>query len=156
MHEGRSKFVQEILAEQTETPRNGDASDKEWQKVQAFTLRAELGDGRGVEGFPWAHYGGYRWTDEGEKEVLTLLFGGRALRIEGYNLRILLREIDDGRRRLIKAMSEPEAKLALYGGEREKALITGVKAYPDFEEIVREIKGEDDDKHRHVRRAAGR
>jgi hypothetical protein len=35
-------------------------------------------------------------------------------------------------------------------------VIASVKTYPDFEEILREIKGDDDDKNRHTKRATGR
>jgi len=45
------------ILEPEETP--SDASDKEWQKVPAFSLRVELSNGQGVEGFAWAHYAGY-------------------------------------------------------------------------------------------------
>jgi hypothetical protein len=31
-----------------------------------------------------------------------------------------------------------------------------VRSYPDFEEILKEIKGEDDDKQQHTKRFAGR
>ena len=147
----RSRALSRIL--ETEEPTPSDASDKEWQKVPAFSLRVELSHGRGVEGFAWAHYAGYQWSDAGEKEKLTLVFGPRALVLTGYNLRSLLREIDDGRRRTIRQVSDSEAKLAINEGEKDKALVTEIACLPAFDEIVNEIKGED---HGHKGGHAGR
>lgn len=72
------------------------------------------------------------------------MFGPRALVLTGYNLRSLLREIDDGRRRTIRQLSESEAKLAIHEGEKDKPLVTEIACLPAFDEIVNEIKGEDD------------
>jgi len=39
---------------------------------------------------------------------------------------------------------------------REKPVVSRVSVKPDFEKILKEIKGEDDDKSQHFRRIAGR
>jgi hypothetical protein len=53
-------------------------SDKEQEKsytherqiaAQAFNLHVEKRGGRDTEGFPWSHYGGCRWTDDGPNET---------------------------------------------------------------------------------------
>jgi hypothetical protein len=160
MHDQRSRSLEKILggmAGAEEFPIS-DVSDKERQHVQAFSLRVDSRDGRAVEGFAWAHYSGYRLVDnEDGSETLALAFGQRAVVVHGYNLRIILREIDEGRRRRIKPKPEAEIKLALHSGEKEKELISRVECLPAFDKILSEIKGEEDnDKHSHTRRAAGR
>ena len=52
--------------------------------------------GARAEGFAWSHYAGYQWTDEGERERLVVIFGGRAVEIEGHNLGVLITEIREG------------------------------------------------------------
>lgn len=160
MHDVRSPALEKILGRMDgkEDAQIPDVSDKERQNVQAFSLRVDSGDGRTVEGFAWAHYSGYRLLDnEDGSETLALAFGQRAVVIYGYNLRMILREIDEGRRRRIKARPQAEIKLALSSGEKEKELISRVECLPAFDKILSEIKGEeDDDKHRYARRAAGR
>ena len=48
------------------------------------------------EGFPWSHYAAYQWTDDGARETLVVLFGTRAIEIEGHNLGVLVAEIREG------------------------------------------------------------
>jgi hypothetical protein len=138
-------FAEELLKDRPGAgAANDDVSDKERQiGAQAFTLRVKYSDNRRIEGFPWSHYTGYQWTDEeGAKERLTLMFGARAVVIEGYRLRNLLREIDDGRRRHLIELTDTEMNQAVNAPEENDAVIASVKSYPDFEEIFRDIKGE--------------
>lgn len=137
-------FAETLLRDQRDVPANDDASDRERQLgAQAFTLRVKYSDNRRIEGFPWAHYTGYQWSDDADaKERLTLMFGARAIVIEGYRLRNLLREIDDGRRRHLVELGETEARLAAQKPEENDAVIASVKSFPDFEEMLKEIKGE--------------
>jgi hypothetical protein len=130
-------FAQALMKEQP------PANDTERQiGIQAFTLRVKYSNGRRVEGFSWHHYAGYEWDGEGEKEKLTLLFGMRAVVVEGYRLQNLLREIDDGRRRTLKEMSDTEARLALNTPEENEPVITRITAEPSFLEVIKELKGE--------------
>jgi hypothetical protein len=127
--------------------REGDDVDKERQHgITAFTLRVKYRNGRRIEAFAWSHYAGYQWTALADgQERLTLLFGTRAVIIEGCRLESLLREINEGRRRTIAEMTEPEARLALAEGERDKPVVSRISVKPDFEEIVKEIAGEEHD-----------
>ena len=61
--------------------------------AQAFNLHVERRDGRRTEGFAWSHYVGYQWTDEGSHERLVLVFGMRAVEIDGHNLGVLVAKI---------------------------------------------------------------
>lgn len=112
--------------------------------AQSFNLHVEKRDGRHAEGFAWSHYVGYRWTDDGEKERLIVLFGMRAVEVEGHNLGVLVGEIREGQLNRIQEMTTAKAQL-LEAGEDVEPVITSVKMYPDFEEVLKELKGEEKD-----------
>jgi hypothetical protein len=124
-----------------------DDVDKERQHgITAFTLRVKYRNGRRIEAFAWSHYAGYQWAALADgQERLTLMFGTRAVIVEGQGLQNLLREINEGRRRTITEMTEPEARLVLAEGEGDKAVVSRITVKPDFEEIVKEIAGEEHD-----------
>ena len=156
MPETRSKTLNRIL-ERNEAATGEQAYTKERQHTaQAFNLHVERRDGRQAEGFAWSHYAGYRWTDEGERERLVVIFGGRAVEIEGHNLGVLVTEIREGQLNSIRELVSREATLMANQDKDGGPVISSVRFYPDFDEVLKEIKGEDDDKSHHVRRVAGR
>jgi hypothetical protein len=120
--------------------------------AQAFTLHVEWKDGRHTEGFAWAHYSGYRWLDIGDCEKLLLIFGPRALEIEGHNLGVLVTEIRDGQLNSIREMPTVQQKLLGQSNEENQPIISAVRAYPDIEDILKQIKGDDDDEVGFARR----
>jgi hypothetical protein len=149
MPEAKSRFVERILEGKGD---DGKAFTSERQlTAQAFNLHVERRDGRRCEGFAWSHYNGYQWTDEGDKERLVVMFGERAIEIEGHNLSVLVGEIREGQLNSIRELSTAQATLKQANAEKEP-IITGIKSYPDFADVLRDIKGEDDDKNRHARR----
>lgn len=150
MPEAKSKFLHKLL----ETPeQEGKSFSKERQlSAQSFNLHVERRDGRRAEGFAWSHYVGYQWTDEGEREKLVVIFGERAVEIEGHNLCVLVTEIRDGQLNGIREMASGQAKLMAQGNHENEPVIASVKSYPEFDEILKEIKGEGDDNSRHARR----
>jgi len=120
--------------------------------AQAFTLHVEWKDGRHTEGFAWAHYSGYRWLDIGDHEKLLLIFGPRALEIEGHNLGVLVTEIREGQLNSIREMSTAQQKLLGQSSDENQPIISTVKAYPDIDEILKQIRGDDDDQTGFARR----
>jgi hypothetical protein len=157
MHDTKNRFVNRIL-EKGEPAAEGQPYTKERQHTaQAFNLHVERRDGRMAEGFAWSHYLGYRWSDEGDREKLVVIFGNRAVEIEGHNLGILVGQIREGQLNGIRELVSRQASLLNHDSPEDQPVIMSVKSYPDFEEIMNAIKGEeDDDKHRHTRRASGR
>ena len=152
MHEAtRSKVLDDILQ-----PRQDEKTPfgKERQHTaQAFTLHVEWKDGRHTEGFAWAHYTGYQWLDDSASEKLVLIFGPRALEIEGHNLGVLVEEIREGKLNRVRETSSSKSILLKHSGEPDEPIISAIHSYPKIEEILKEIKGEDDDdKGRHARR----
>jgi len=156
MHDTKSRFVNRIL-EKGEPGGDAQAFTKERQHTaQAFNLHVERRDGRMAEGFAWSHYIGYRWSDEGDREKLVVIFGNRAVEIVGHRLGILVGQIREGQLNGIRELVSRQASLLEQESPEDQPVIISVKSYPDFEEILSAIKGEDDDKHRHARRASGR
>jgi len=155
MPDTRSRFANRIL-DKTEPDADSQSYSKE-QTAQAFNLHVERRDGRMAEGFAWSHYAGYRWSDEGERERLVVIFGNRAVEIEGHKLGILVGQIREGQLSGIRELASRQATLLEHDGGGDQPVIMSVRSYPDFEEILNEIKGEeDDDKHRRTGRASGR
>jgi hypothetical protein len=150
MPESKSRFLNKILDGKGVPDDDGKAYASERQhSAQAFNLHVERRDGRHAEGFPWSYYSGYQWTDEGKSERLVVMFGERAVEIEGHNLSVLVGEIRDGQLSLIRELSTAQATLKQAGAEKEP-IITSVRSYPDFEEILNEIKGESNHEARHA------
>jgi hypothetical protein len=152
-----SKFLRRILEQEGDHPEDHDAPAATAERqltAQAYTLYVEWLDGRRSEGFPWLQYGGCRWTDDGEHETLVILFDGRAVEITGLNLRVLLPHIREGQLNSIRELPSSQRKQLEQMNPDNQAIIAGIKAYPDFEEVLREIKGaQDEQPTRHARRA---
>jgi hypothetical protein len=150
MPEAKSRFVERILEGKGDDARASFTSERQLT-AQAFNLHVERRDGRRCEGFAWSHYNGYQWTDEGDKERLVVMFGERAIEIEGHNLGVLVGEIREGQLNLIRELATAQAALKQANAGNEP-IITGIRSYPDFEEILNEIKGEGKHETRHARR----
>jgi hypothetical protein len=156
MPEGKSKFLQDLIDKKGPDTEAKSFTAERQATAQAFNLHVERRDGRRSEGFAWSHYVGYQWTDEGEHERLVVLFGARAVEIEGHHLGALIDEIREGQLNSIRELVSGKAMLMQQANPQNEPVILSVKTYPDFEEILKDIKGEDDDQHRHTKRVAGR
>lgn len=150
----KSRTLDRILDRNSGNDDEEKAFGKERQHTaQAFTLHVEWKDGRRSEGFAWAHYLGYRWADDGHNERLILIFGERALEIEGHNLGALVSEIREGKLNNIWEM--PSQQVTLFqANHSDQPVISSIQSSPDVEDILKQIKGENDhDKTGHARRA---
>jgi hypothetical protein len=154
MADTKSKFLHRIIEEKG--PDEAPFTKERQHTAQAFNLHVERKDGRRTEGFAWSHYAGYQWTDEGEHERLIVIFGSRAVEIEGHNLGVLVAEIREGQLNSIRELASRQATLLEHEKPEGAPIIASVKSYPDFDQILRDIKGEEDDKPQHVKRVAGR
>jgi hypothetical protein len=151
MPEARSTVVEKILLRDTGEDAKGFTSERQ-HSAQSFNLNVDWRDGRRKEGFAWSHYAGYRWLDDGDTEKLAVLFGERALEIEGHNLGVLVAEIRDGQLNGIKELASGQGRLLRQANPDNQPIILGVKSYPDFDDILMEIKGENNVQNRHTRR----
>lgn len=150
MHETKSRFLNKIINDGSEEKRSFGSERQ--LTAQAFNLHVEKRDGRHAEGFPWSLYGGYSWNDEGEHERLVVLFGGRAVEIEGHHLGVLINEIREGQLNLIRELTTSQGTLLAHENPNGEPVITSVKMWPDFEDMLKEIKGEDERETRHAKR----
>jgi len=145
MPEHKSKFLDKILEGKGADADAAKTFTSERQHTaQSFNLHVERRDGRRSEGFAWSHYVGYQWTDEGDHERLVVVFGMRAVEIEGWNLGVLVNEIREGQLNSIRELASGQAKLLQQGNPDNQPIITSVRSYPDFEDILKGIKGEED------------
>jgi|HubBroStandDraft_4_1064222.scaffolds.fasta_scaffold877054_1 hypothetical protein len=161
MPDARQKSFAESLLKNTARGLPDDDTEKAAIKerqhaAQAFGLRVKFKDGRHTQGFAWSHYAGYEWADEGDQEKLTLLFGARALTIEGFNLSVLIRSIDEGQLKGIKELNHAQAEVMRIENSENEPIIIRVVSDPPFQEIVKEIKGEEEDEVGHARKLRGR
>lgn len=151
MPEAKSRILHKIL-EQGGAEEQKSFSKERQLSAQAFNLHVERRDGRSAEGFAWSHYVGYQWKDEGEREKLVVIFGERAVEIEGHNLRLLLDGIREGQLNGIYELASGQSKLLAQNNPDNEPVIASVKSYPEFDEILKEIKGDGDDRQKHARR----
>lgn len=150
MPETRSRVVHKILEQSGEAAKS---YTKERQlSAQSFALHVERRDGKSAEGFSWSHYAGHHWIRDEGNEKLVVLFGQRAVEVEGHNLGVLVEGIRDGQLNGIRELSSGQAMLLRQANPDNEPIIESVKTYPEFEEILKEIKGENDDKARFARR----
>src|SRR5580698_11465938 len=146
MPEKKTRFLDTILDSKAAGGDDGKTFTSERQHTaQAFNLHVERRDGRRSEGFAWSHYAGYQWTDEGSHERLVVVFGMRAIEIEGHNLGVLVTEIREGQLNSIRELASGQAQLLQHANPDNQPVIESVRSYPDFAEILKGIKGEDDE-----------
>jgi hypothetical protein len=72
--------------------------------------------------------------------------------IEGHNLKVLVEGIRDGQLNGIRELAAAQAALLRQANPDNEPIIDSVKCYPEFDELLKEIKGENDDKGRFARR----
>jgi hypothetical protein len=148
MPEEKSRFLKDIM---DKAPLKGDG-DKSGRRrytlsgvgEQAFLLRGDYKDGRKKRGTAWSHFSDYEWEDLGDRERLTILFGGRIVTVEGHKLRVLYTAIDQGRLESFEEVISPEAQLLLNDPESD-VIVTSLDIYPAFADLIKEIKGDDKD-----------
>lgn len=120
---------------------------KEWQPAaQAFSLRLWFKDGHHCESLSWTLYSSDEWrgSNSDKPECLKILFGTRVVTVEGYNLKRLVEQIDQGH---LKSIREHDSKeVALIRSEKPadpveiKPAIVRIEIDPPFEEFARAMK----------------
>jgi len=153
MPETKSRFLNKILeSKDAEADAARSYTSERQHAAQAFNLHVERRDGRRSEGFAWSHYAGYQWTDEGDHERLIVVFGARAVEIEGRNLGVLVEEIREGQLNSVRELASGKAMLLAQANPDNDPVIASVKSYPDFDEVLKGIKGEDERETGHAGR----
>ena len=143
-----SKFLRRILEEQGDHPENHEPVPSTAERqltAQALNLLVEWLDGRRSELFPWALYSGCRWTDDSDHETLVLLFGIRAVEITGLNLKVVLPYIREGQLNGIRELASGQRRQLEQMNPENLPIIASIRVYPDFDEVLKEIKGDSDE-----------
>jgi hypothetical protein len=123
-------------------PQDTDGLTKEHQSsAQAFALSVVSKDGRRKQTFPWSMYGGHEWTDNGDKESLTAMFGERGFTVRGYRLSQLDREMSMGKRAGLRQHTSKQVE-AMLQEEGTEPIIADIEVFPAFDEMVAIMKGE--------------
>jgi hypothetical protein len=154
---------EEMLRRVTETSaapddNKGRLTREHQTNVQAFSLTVLFKDRRRRETFPWSMYGGHKWTDDGDVETITVLFGERGCIVRGYRFDDLDRELSLGKRASISEHTKAQVQSMLAEEAKEakeamEAVILSVETFPAFPQLVAEIKGDDEDEDRPARHA---
>ncbi|MGH7970484.1 MAG: hypothetical protein ACREIC_17300 [Limisphaerales bacterium] len=138
------QLLQRLGARDTRTaePEETDGLTKEHQtNAQAFALSAIFKGCRRKQTFPWSMYAGHEWTDDGDMESLTALFGERALIVRGYRLGELDRDMSLGKRAGLRQHTSKQVEAMLLEDGNEP-IIVEIEVFPSFQEMVALLKGE--------------
>jgi hypothetical protein len=123
-------------------PEQSDGLTKEHQtNAQAFALSVVFKDGRRKQTFPWSMYGGHEWTDDGDMESLTALFGERGLIVRGYRLSELDRDMSLGKRAGLRQHTSKQVE-AMLQEDGNEPIIAEIEVFPELQEMVAMLKGE--------------
>ena len=126
----------------TPEPEETDGIAKEHQtNAQAFALSVVFKDGRRKQTFPWSMYGGHEWTDDGDMESLTALFGEWGLIIRGYRLGELDRDMSLGKRAGLRQHTSKQVE-AMLQEDGNEPIIAEIEVFPSLQEMVIALKGE--------------
>ncbi len=100
MPEARSKsFAQELMKGGLgKTAHDEDEGRGAERQISAFSLNFRFKDGRRRSGISWGQYVTHEWEDSGENEILRLIMGMQVVTIEGWNLSVILSDIESGQR----------------------------------------------------------
>ena len=119
-----------------------DGLTKEHQtNAQPFALSVVFKDGRRKQTFPWAMYAGHEWTDDGDMESLTALFGERGLIVRGYRLNELDRDMCLGKRAGLRQHTSKQVE-AMLQEEGNEPIIAEIEVFPELKELAMLLKGE--------------
>lgn len=81
-----------------------------------------------------------------------MLFGEKILTVQGHNLKVLYRLIDEGKLKSFEEELNARVIQLRDNPPENEALVTSIEIYPDFEQLKQQIRGEDNDQARFTRR----
>lgn len=139
-----ARTARNVVDEQEGTDPSDSATRERQGNSDAFSLEVKFKDGRRKQTFPWALYAGHEWTDEEGMECLTVLFGMRVLIIRGYNFELLNRDLAMGKLTSIRQHNSHQVQLLTNENAENIPVIVEVEAYPNYRQIVAELKGDNE------------
>jgi hypothetical protein len=149
MPEARSKsFAESLLkdpARHTTAP-NGeeDESRASERQMNAFSLNFRFKDGRRRSGISWGQYVTHEWEDDGDKEILRIIMGMQVVTVEGWNLGVLMTDIESGQQKRIKERNSREAEALRHHNPDNEAIVIRIEITPAFKEMVKRLTEEEE------------
>jgi hypothetical protein len=140
-----ARTARNIVEEREEQDPESSSTRERQGNADAFSLEVKFKDGRHKQTFPWALYGGHEWTDEDGMECLTVLFGMRVLIIRGYHFESLNRDLSLGKLTSLRQHNGHQVELLKSQNAENLPVIVEIEAYPNYRQMVAEIKGDEHD-----------
>jgi hypothetical protein len=151
----RESFAERLLGNRTpkdpEEPRSAVAGERQ-PMAESHTVTAIFKEGRRRRGFAMAHYSDYEWTEAGNGERLVVLFGNRALTIEGELLDGVILLLETGRLTHVQELTQREVESLRRDNPGRKPIVTRLTVEPELQDMLSAIKGEEADENRYPRR----
>lgn len=147
VRQAEKQFLRRFGVRDTETdsPESEAGPTREHQSnAQAFAFTVVFKDQRLRQSFPWAMYGGHEWTDDGDMECITALFGERGCIVRGYRLGTLDRDMSLGK--LVSIREHTKAQVgAMLAEDSEDPVIVSIETFPDMSSLMSVLKGDSDE-----------
>lgn len=161
MPEARNKsFAESLLKDQVRHTAAPDGEDDESRakerQINAFSLNFRFKDGRRRGGVSWGQYVTHEWEDGGDKEILRLIMGMQVVTIEGWNLGVLITDIESGQLKRIKERNSREAEALRLHNPDDEAIVTRIDIAPAFKEMAKRLTEEEEHETGHAGRVRGR
>jgi hypothetical protein len=148
MGEARTKsFAGELLKSTGRagaTDGDDDESRASERQINAFSLNFRFKDGRRRSGISWAQYVTHEWEDHGEKEILRLIMGMQVVTIEGWNLEVLLTDIETGQQKRIKERNSREAEALRQNNPDNEAIVASIEVAPNLRQVAEKLTKEEE------------
>jgi hypothetical protein len=122
-----------------------DESRASERQVNAFSLNFRFKDGRKRSGISWAQYVTHEWEDVGEREILRIIMGMQVVTVEGWNLDVLLTDIETGQQKRIKERNSREAEALRQDNPDNEAIVIRIEVRPDLMEMAKKLIDEEEE-----------
>lgn len=121
-----------------------DESRSRERQVNAFSLNLRFRDGRKKPGISWGQYVTHEFYDDGEKETIDIIMGSQVVTIEGYNLEVLLPDIESGQLKRIRERNSREVQSLRLSNPENEDIITRIEVVPNVQEMKARLTEEEE------------
>lgn len=150
MPEEKTKsFAEDLLkgmGRSSRAPAEEEEGRSRERQMNAFSLNWRHKDGRTKPGISWGQYVTHEFHDDGEKEVIDIIMGMQVVTLEGYNLEVLLPDIESGQLKRVKERNSREVEALRRSNPNNEEIIARIEVVPDVQEmklrLVEEAKHE--------------
>ena len=144
MAEASQKSFAEKLLKGPGAPPDEDESRASERQINAFSLNFRYKDGRRRGGISWSQYVTHEWEDDGDKEFLRIVMGQQVVTLEGWNLGVLLTDIETGQQKRVKERNSREADALRMHNPDNEAIVSRIDIVPTLNDIVKRLTEEEE------------